>query len=196
MTFGLGVDLGTTFTAAAVSRGDQPEMVTLGDRSAAIPSVVMIREDGSSLVGDAAHRRAVAQPARAAREVERRLREPAPLILGGEPHSAAQILSRLLRAAVDAAVAREGRRPDGIVLTHPANWGPYKRELFDSVPRAAGLTPVSMVTEPEAAAAHYASTARVAKGSVVAVYDLGGGTFDATVLHPLDDGVEFLGPPA
>ncbi|MDT7742672.1 MAG: hypothetical protein QOE59_1750 [Actinomycetota bacterium] len=195
MTFGLGVDLGTTFTAAAVSRGDQPEMVTLGDRSAAIPSVVMIREDGTSLVGDAAHRRAVAQPARVAREVKRRLGDPTPLILGGEPHSAAQILSRLLRAAVDAAAAREGRRPDGIVLTHPANWGPYKRELFDSVPRLADLTAVSMVTEPEAAAAHYASTARVAKGSVVAVYDLGGGTFDATVLHQLDDGFEFLGPP-
>ena len=195
MTFGLGVDLGTTFTAAAVSRGDQPEMVTLGDRSAAIPSVVMIREDGSSLIGDAAHRRAVAQPARVAREVKRRLGDPTPLILGGEPHSAAQILSRLLRAAVDAASAREGRRPDGIVLTHPANWGPYKRELFDSVPRLADLTAVSMVTEPEAAAAHYASTARVTKGSVVAVYDLGGGTFDATVLHQLDDGFEFLGPP-
>jgi actin-like ATPase involved in cell morphogenesis len=195
MTFGLGVDLGTTFTAAAVSRGDQPEMVTLGDRAAAIPSVVMIREDGSSLIGDAAHRRAVAQPARVAREVKRRLGDPTPLILGGEPHSAAQILSRLLRAAVDAASAREGRRPDGIVLTHPANWGPYKRELFDSVPRLADLTAVSMVTEPEAAAAHYASTARVTKGSVVAVYDLGGGTFDATVLHQLDDGFEFLGPP-
>jgi actin-like ATPase involved in cell morphogenesis len=195
MTFGLGVDLGTTFTAAAVSRGDQPEMVTLGDRAAAIPSVVMIREDGTSLVGDAAHRRAVGQPARVAREVKRRLGDPTPLILGGEPHSAAQILSRLLRSAVDSAVAREGRRPDGIVLTHPANWGPYKRELFDSVPRLADLTAVSMVTEPEAAAAHYASTARVTKGSVVAVYDLGGGTFDATVLHQLDDGFEFLGPP-
>jgi molecular chaperone DnaK len=195
MTFGLGVDLGTTFTAAAISRDDRPEMVTLGDRSAAIPSVVMIREDGSSLIGDAAHRRAVAQPARVAREVKRRLGDPTPLIIGGEPHSAAQILSRLLRAAVDAAAAREGRRPDGIVLTHPANWGPYKRELFDSVPRLADLTAVSMVTEPEAAAAHYASTARVTKGSVVAVYDLGGGTFDATVLRQLDDGFEFLGPP-
>ena len=195
MTFGLGVDLGTTFTAAAVSRGDQPEMVTLGDRSAAIPSVVMIREDGSSLIGDAANRRAAAQPARVAREVKRRLGDPTPLILGGEPHSVASILSRLLRAAVDAASAREGRRPDSIVLTHPANWGPYKRELFDSVPRLADLSAVSMVTEPEAAAAHYASTARVPKGSTVAVYDLGGGTFDATVLRQLDDGFAFLGPP-
>jgi molecular chaperone DnaK len=195
MIFGLGVDLGTTFTAAAVSRGDQPEMVTLGDRSAAIPSVVMIRENGTSIVGDAAHRQAAAHPSRVAREVKRRLGDPTPLILGGEPHSAAQILSRLLRSAVDAAVAREGRRPDGIVLTHPANWGPYKRELFDSVPRLADLPAVSMVTEPEAAAAHYASNARVTKGSVVAVYDLGGGTFDATVLRQLDEGFAFLGPP-
>ena len=195
MTFGLGVDLGTTFTAAAVSRGAQPEMVPLGDRSAAIPSVVMIRENGTSIVGDAAQRQATAHPARVAREVKRRLGDPTPLILGGEPHSAAQILSRLLRAAVDVAAAREGRRPDGIVLTHPANWGPYKRELFDSVPRLADLTAVSMLTEPEAAAAHYASNERVVTGSVVAVYDLGGGTFDATVLRQRDDGFEFLGPP-
>ncbi len=195
MTYGLGVDLGTTFTAAAVSRGDHLEMVTLGDRSPAIPSVVMIREDGSALIGDAAHRRAAAQPTRVAREVKRRLGDTTPLILGGEPHSVAQILSRLLRSVVDTAAEREGARPGGIVLTHPANWGPYKRELFDSVPRLADLTAVSMVTEPEAAAAHYASTARVPKGSVVAVYDLGGGTFDATVLRQLDHGFEFLGPP-
>ncbi|HEY2192610.1 MAG TPA: Hsp70 family protein, partial [Actinomycetospora sp.] len=195
MTYGLGVDLGTTFTAAAVSRGDHLEMVTLGDRSPAIPSVVMIREDGSALVGDAAHRRAAAQPTRVAREVKRRLGDTTPLILGGEPHSVAQILSRLLRSVVDSAAEREGARPGGIVLTHPANWGPYKRELFESVPRLADLTTISMVTEPEAAAAHYASTARVPKGSVVAVYDLGGGTFDATVLRQLDHGFEFLGPP-
>ncbi len=194
MTFGLGVDLGTTYTAAATSRGDAVDMVTLGDRSAAIPSVVVVRDDGTSLVGDAAHRRAAAEPARVAREVKRRLGDPTPLILGGEPHSAADILSRLLGAVVDTVSEREGSRPDGIVLTHPANWGPYKRELFDSVPRLAELSAVSMITEPEAAAAHYASTARVAEGSVVAVYDLGGGTFDATVLRQLDGGFEFLGP--
>ena len=68
MTFGLGVDLGTTFTAAAVSRSGRPEMVNLGERSPAIPSVVMIREDGTSVVGDAAHRRAASHPARVARE--------------------------------------------------------------------------------------------------------------------------------
>jgi actin-like ATPase involved in cell morphogenesis len=195
MTFGLGVDLGTTFTAGAVSHGDRLDMLPLGERTAAIPSVVMLRDGGTTLVGDAANRRATADPARVAREVKRRLGDPTPLILGGEPHSAAQILSRLLRAVVDAAAKSEGSRPDWITLTYPANWGPYKRELFDSVPRLADLTAVSMVTEPEAAAAHYASTARVPQGSTVAVYDLGGGTFDATVLRQLDSGFTFLGPP-
>ena len=143
MTFGLGVDLGTTFTAAAVSRSGRPEMVNLGERSPAIPSVVMIREDGTSIVGDAA-----APPgglpsgARGARG-EAAPRRPHPAhprwrAALGRPDPVASPACRGGRG-----VAREGRRPDGIVLTHPANWGPYKRELFDSVPRLADLTAVS-----------------------------------------------------
>jgi molecular chaperone DnaK len=67
--YGLGVDLGTTFTAAAVERDGRVEMVTLGDRSAAVPSVVLVREDGQVLTGDAADRRAATEPDRVAREV-------------------------------------------------------------------------------------------------------------------------------
>jgi len=73
MGYGLGIDLGTTFTAAAVDRAGHVEMVSLGDRTAAIPSVVLLRADGGVLVGDAASRRAAVEPDRVAREFKRRL---------------------------------------------------------------------------------------------------------------------------
>jgi molecular chaperone DnaK (HSP70) len=84
---------------------------------------------------------------------------------------------------VQKVIATEGQPPRRIVLTHPANWGPFRRELFDEVPVAAGLESPQMVTEPEAAAAYYARSGRVNDGEIVAVYDLGGGTFDATVVR-------------
>ncbi|MDD7938313.1 Hsp70 family protein [Actinomycetospora lutea] len=195
MEYGLGVDLGTTFTAAAVERHGRVEMVTLGDRSAAVPSVVLIRDDGTILVGDAADRRAVTEPDRVAREVKRRLGDPMPLVLGGSPYAATQLMGLQLRDVVKLVSEREGGAPDVVTLTHPANWGPYKRELFSQIPKIAGLGRVRMLTEPEGAAAHYASNERLEEGALVAVYDLGGGTFDATVLRKAGRGFEILGTP-
>ena len=195
MGYGLGVDLGTTFTAAAVERDGHVEMVTLGDRAAAVPSVVLLREDGGVLTGDAADRRAATEPDRVAREVKRRLGDPMPLILGGSPYAAAQLMSMQLKDVVKLVSEREGAAPSAVTLTHPANWGPYKKELFGQVPQHAGLRDVRMLTEPEAAAAQYASNERLDEGALVAVYDLGGGTFDATVLRTAGRGFEILGTP-
>ncbi|PVZ07661.1 Hsp70 family protein [Actinomycetospora cinnamomea] len=195
MAYGLGVDLGTTFTAAAVVRDGHVEMAPLGDRSTATPSVVLVRPGGGVLTGDAAVRRAAGEPDRVAREVKRRLGDPTPLLLGGTPYSAADLLAMQLREVVAQIAEREGGAPTAVRLTHPANWGPYKRELFDQVPRLAGLHDVTMITEPEAAAAHYAASERIGEGRTVAVYDLGGGTFDATVLRTTGGGFEILGVP-
>ena len=195
MGYGLGVDLGTTFIAAAVERDGHVEMVTLGDRSTAVPSVVLVRDDGQVLTGDAADRRAATDPDRVAREVKRRLGDPMPLVLGGTPYTAAQVMGLQLADVVQLVTEREGRAPEAVTLTHPANWGPYKKELFSQIPRTAGLRDVRMLTEPEAAAAHYASNERLDEGALVAVYDLGGGTFDATVLRTTGKGFEILGTP-
>jgi YVTN family beta-propeller protein len=82
-----------------------------------------------------------------------------------------------------------------VVLTHPANWGPFRRGVFEVVPKAAGLDEATLITEPEAAGVHYASAHRLHDGDIVAVYDLGGGTFDATVLRKNPDGVRIVGTP-
>jgi YVTN family beta-propeller protein len=193
--YSLGIDLGTTFTAAAVDRRGTVEMATLGDRTAAIPSVVLMRGDGPVLTGDAANRRAMMEPDRVAREFKRRLGDPTPLVLGGAPHSVASVLASLLHAVVDKVADREGGPAEHVVLTHPANWGPYKLELFGSVPRIAEVEHVTLTSEPEAAAAHYATNERLSDGAVIAVYDFGGGTFDATVLRRRAPGFETLGVP-
>jgi actin-like ATPase involved in cell morphogenesis len=191
----IGIDLGTTFTAAAVRRGDRTEIVTLGNRAAAIPSVILLRQDETILAGEAADRRAFTEPDRVAREFKRRVGDPTPLILGGVPYSAEALASKLLRWTVDQVAEREGGLPDAIVLTHPANWGPYKKDLLAQAIRLADLDGVVTLTEPEAAATYYASQERLDVGDVIAVYDLGGGTFDACVLRKEPRGFTILGQP-
>jgi actin-like ATPase involved in cell morphogenesis len=192
----LGVDLGTTYTAAAIVRDGRVEIVTLGNRAAAIPSVLLLRADGTMLVGEAANRRALSEPGRVAREFKRRLGDPTPLLLGGTPYSAESLMAKLLRWVVDTVTEREGGPPDHVTVTHPANWGAYKQDLLAHALRLADLESTSMITEPEAAAIYYASQERIDSGTLLAVYDLGGGTFDAVVLRKTGEtGFEVLGRP-
>jgi molecular chaperone DnaK len=195
VTYTLGVDLGTTYTAAAVLRDGRAEVATLGTRSLEIPSVVLLREDGVLLIGEPAERRSLTEPGRFAREFKRRIGDPTPILLGGSPFSAHSLMAHLLRGVVKVVADREGGPPDHTVVTCPANWGEYKRELLDQAVTQADIGAVSVAAEPEAAAVHYASTTRVAPGEVVAVYDLGGGTFDAAVLRNTGDGFELVGDP-
>jgi YVTN family beta-propeller protein len=195
VSYCLGVDLGTTFVAAATAHHTSLEMAALGDRSTVMPAAVYLRDDGVLVTGDAAARRAVSHPDRVATEIKRRLGDPTPLLLGGTSHAVTDLLGALLQEVLTRVSAERGGGAEEIVLTHPANWGPFRRELFEEVPRFAGLSSALTVTEPEAAAAYYASTRRLAEGEVIAVYDLGGGTFDATVLQRTADGIEILGSP-
>ena len=196
MTYALGIDLGTTFSTAAVARADAVELVELGSNRAAVPSVVVLREDGSFLTGDAAERRAASAPERVAREFKRRLGDTTPMILGGAPTSAEMLTAQLLRDVVGEVVRREGGPPERVVLTHPANWGEFRTELFRQAADMADVGSVDLLSEPEAAAIHYAAQERVADGSVIVVYDLGGGTFDAAVLQKTEGRFELLGKPA
>lgn len=195
MGYSLGVDLGTTYSAAAIMDGGRAEVFTLGTVAPAIPSVVVLREDGEVLVGEAAERRSIVEPTRTGREFKRRLGDPAPLVLGGTPYGAEALMARLLRFIVDEVTKRQGARPDRIVITHPANFGPYKKDLMREMAQLADVGEVQFLTEPEAAAINYSRQNRLEAGEVVAVYDFGGGTFDAAVLRRVGDGFEVLGQP-
>jgi actin-like ATPase involved in cell morphogenesis len=193
--YALGIDLGTTYSAAAIAEGGRVEAVTLGTAAAAIPSVVVLRADGEVLVGEAAERRAITEPTRTAREFKRRLGDPAPLVLGGTPYGVESLMAHLLRAIVQQVSSRQGGPPERIVVTHPANYGPYKKDLLNEMVRLADVGAVDFLTEPEAAAINYAEQDRLEPGEIVAVYDFGGGTFDAAVLRKTADGFELLGTP-
>ena len=104
-------------------------------------------------------------------------------------------MSRLLSHVVQTASAQLGDPPNEVVLTHPANWGPFKLDLLDQAARLAGVERVVHCPEPLAAAAEYAANTRVAVGEAIAVYDLGGGTFDACVLEKTSTGFALLGTP-
>src|SRR4051794_16230977 len=115
----LGVDLGTTYTAAAVHRDGRAEIVSLANRTPTIPSVVFIRDDGAVLVGDAANRRALSDPSRVSREFKRRVGDQAPVLLGGTPHQPEELMSFLLRWVLATVSEREGEAPDWVAVTHP-----------------------------------------------------------------------------
>jgi molecular chaperone DnaK len=193
--YGLGVDLGTTHTAAAINVNGVIDTVRLGGRRPETPSLVFLREDGELLVGDPAQRRGESEPTRLAREFKRRMGDPVPLVLGDTRMAAHELTARLLQHVVATVVESQGGPPARIVLTHPANWGPYKRDLLGQAARLAGVPQALLRTEPEAAAVRFAATSRVAVGEIIAVYDLGGGTFDAAVLRKTADGFEVLGEP-
>jgi actin-like ATPase involved in cell morphogenesis len=195
MAYYLGVDVGTSYTAAAIWRDRLVEVVPLGRRAPVVPSVVLLPEHGEVLVGEAAERSSDADPLRVAREFKRWLGEPTPVVLDGEPHSVEDLTARLLRWVVDEVTRREGTWPAGIAVTRPVTWGDYENELLRQAFVQAGLFDVTVVTEPEAAAVYYATYQRPAPGAVVAVYDLGGGTFDVAVLCRTDTGWEVLGQP-
>ncbi len=195
MGYELGVDLGTTYTAAATHREGTTQIVELGNRSATIPSVIYLTEDDQILAGEAANRRAASNPSRVAREFKRRIGDPTPVILGGSPYSAEGLSARMLEWVITKVHEREGSAPERVAVTHPANWGPYKLDLLHQAFRMANLEQVHTLTEPEAAAIYYSHLERIDPGMTVAVFDLGGGTFDAAILRKKAKGFDILGEP-
>ncbi|MEB3367752.1 Hsp70 family protein [Saccharopolyspora mangrovi] len=193
MRYGVGIDLGTSFTSAAVSSPGGTRMVSLSPE-VVIPSVAHPAPDGALLTGKSALD-SVSDPSQVARNFKRRLGDPTPLVLGGSAYSPAALMAAQLRDVLDVVTEEMGAPPDSVALTYPAIWGPYRQEHFTEVPRLAGVEDFRLITEPEAAATHYSTERRLEDGEVVAVYDLGGGTFDTTILRMRAGRMEILGTP-
>ncbi len=195
MTYRLGVDVGTTFTAAAVANGFGPSMLGLGNRALQVPSVLFLTDAGEFLVGEAAERRGMSEPGRVVREFKRRIGDHVPVLVGGTPFSPEVLTAHLLAWVVHAAAQQIGEQPSETIVTHPANWGTYKLQVLADVLSLADIGPSRTCTEPVAAAALYAGRSRVEIGDRLAVYDLGGGTFDTCVLEQTAAGFRLLGTP-
>lgn len=192
----LGIDFGTSFTVAACrTSGRAPDVVEIGGERR-MPSVVLADENGTLVVGRSAENLAAAQPSRALRAPKARLGEPAPVILAGRAYPVVDLVAAQLKYVYGEAVRHQGGPPTEVRLTHPAAWGrPRLNQLAEAAAKAGLPNPIP-VPEPVAAAASYAEEVRVAEGDHVAVYDLGGGTFDTAVLQATADGFVVVGRPA
>lgn len=196
----LAVDVGTSRTAAATVRIAADDSIVaapfpLGRQSDSAPTVVFVGE-GELLYGDAAARRGISQPERLVREFKRRIGDDVPLLAGGRRFSPEQLYALVVEWVIDTVAEREGRRPSGVAVTVPVTWGEYRTDLISAALARTGWNDVMLIAEPEAAARHYESDAPLRPGQLLAVYDLGGGTFDAVLLRKRADGVEVVGDPA
>jgi len=184
----LAVDYGTTYTTAALARDGKPELLALGGSEANVyrlPSTVWVDETGELVVGWQAERGAALAPERLERAPKGWLGDREPMQLGRA------VFAEEAAAAVLSIVVSEAKRSAGalteIRLTHPASWPNRRKAALRAAAREAGLELVELVEEPVAAARHLAG-ADVATGDSVAVYDLGGGTFDTAVLRATELG--------
>ncbi|WP_322409840.1 Hsp70 family protein [Microbacterium invictum] len=192
-TYFLGIDVGTTRIAAATARTAPDGSIVaapfpLGRRNDSAATVVFVADDGELLIGDAAERRGITQPDRLVREFKRSIGDDVPVVAGGRSIPAEKLWAHTVSAVVDAVVEREGSRPAAVMLTHPTAWGPHRIGLILSALDKLGVKDVHLITEPEAAARHYESGRTMEPGQALAVYDLGGGTFDSVVLRKSADG--------
>lgn len=197
MAYVVGIDIGTSFTAAAIARLEPdyraaPQSLNLGQRGGAAPTVIYLAEEGSVFVGEAAERRGLDHPHRLLREFKRRVGDTVPIVVGDICVTPEDIFATMARWVVDRAEEQEGMPPEAVTLSHPASWGSYKTDLVRNALAGVGLADVKLLSEPEAAALHYAAAERVEEGKTIAVYDLGGGTFDVAILRK--DGTESFHP--
>ena len=189
----LAIDFGTTNTSAAVASGGRVDVVEI-DGSARMPSAVFVDDHANLIVGAAAESHLPLAPARAERTPKRRIGDSV-LVLGGEAVRPVDAIAAVLRAIASEAIRRQGgEAPAELRLTHPARWGAVRLSTLGEAARIAGLPDPVFVPEPVAAALYFADE-RVPAGSFVAVYDLGGGTFDTAVLRRTETGFEVAGPP-
>lgn len=187
----LAIDLGTSNTVAVLAEDGRSPRVVDVDGSATMPSAVYAGEDGTLLVGRDAERRARLDPSRFEPNPKRRIDDQT-LLLGTDVIPVSEALAAVLRRVLSE-VTRQlgGTQPDEVRLTHPAQWGPTRRAVLMSAAKQAGITgAITLVPEPVAAAAHFASFPghALAPGQALAVYDLGAGTFDAAVVGATQDG--------
>ncbi|WP_322750695.1 MULTISPECIES: substrate-binding domain-containing protein [unclassified Frankia] len=191
MEYQLAIDVGSAWVTAALADGGRVRVVSFGGAGSRLPAVLYLGADGSTLFGHAARRRALADPARAASDLPRRLGDPTPLLIGGASLPVASLLARLLSHVVAEVVSQTGGPPTSITVSHPASWSPYKIDLLSGALHQISVdgSPTFATCPAPVAAATYRQHLSARTGDPVAVYDLGAGSFDTAVVG-LDAGSE------
>ncbi|MGI5240968.1 Hsp70 family protein [Dactylosporangium sp. CA-139066] len=187
----LGIDFGTTHTAAVLfdPEGAGAPVPLLFDASPLLLSGVHLTADGQLLTGRDTARNALSDPGRSEPNPKLRVDEGT-VLLGDAEVQVHALIAAVLGRVHDEAVRHAGAPVGRTVLTHPASWATHRRDVLLRAAEAAGLPGVTLVPEPVAAAAFHAraSGRPLPAGATIAVYDLGGGTFDVSVLRRTDAG--------
>ncbi len=192
----LGIDFGTSYTVAAVAiDGNVTTVDVEANGRSRLPSSVFLSLDGQILVGTAAQHQAVFAPERYEPTPKRVLGE-GELFLGDRLVPVSELAAAVLRRVYTEACRQQGETaPRKVRITHPADWGDARKSVLKEAVEKAGMSTYELVAEPVAAAVRI-SLAATQPGETIAVYDFGGGTFDAAVLLRTKEGFEIAGPPA
>jgi molecular chaperone DnaK len=186
----LGIDFGTTNSEVAVFRSGAPEVLANRDGQKVIPSVVFIDEDGRHHVGQAAKNVVILHPDRTVKSIKRDLGTRRVFQIGGREYAPEELASYVFSSLKEAAEAVLGREVQQAVVTVPAYFDDPRRQATRQAAALAGLEVVRLVNEPTAAALAYGVDNR--RAGTILVYDLGGGTFDVSILHAGDSVFQVL----
>ena len=182
----IGIDLGTSNSAAAVLIGGKPTIIpsaeglTIGGK--AFPSVVAFTKDDQRLIGEPARRQAISNPDRTITAIKRKMGTSYKVKIDGKEYSPQEISAMILRKIKEDASAYLGEEVTDAIITVPAYFNDNQRQATKDAGRIAGLNVKRLINEPTAAAVAYGLDKKTARMKI-AVLDLGGGTFDVTIME-------------
>ena len=182
----IGIDLGTTNSVVAVMEGGKPTVIANAEGSRTTPSIVGFSKTGERLVGQLAKRQAILNPDKTVISIKRHMGEDYKVNIDGKDYTPQEISAMILRKLADDASNYLGEKVTSAVITVPAYFNDAQRQATKDAGKIAGLDVLRIVNEPTAAALAYGLEKD--KSEKVLVFDLGGGTFDVSILE-IGDGV-------
>ena len=183
----IGIDLGTTNSCVAVMEGGEATVIANAEGNRTTPSVVGFTKNGERLVGQLAKRQAVVNPDRTIASIKREMGTDYKVTVDGKSYTPPEISAMILTKLKNDAEAYLGQKVDKAVITVPAYFSDSQRQATKDAGKIAGLEVMRIINEPTAAALAYGLD-KDNKSQKILIYDLGGGTFDVSILE-LGDGV-------
>ncbi|HIU19103.1 MAG TPA: Hsp70 family protein, partial [Candidatus Limiplasma stercoravium] len=182
----IGIDLGTTNSCVAIMEGGEPTVIPNAEGARTTPSVVAFSRDGERLVGQIAKRQAITNPERTVISIKREMGTAHKVSIDGKEYTPQEISAMILQKLKADAESYLGETVTQAVITVPAYFSDSQRQATKDAGRIAGLEVLRIINEPTAASLAYGLDKE--GGQKILVYDLGGGTFDVSLLE-IGDGV-------
>ena len=183
----IGIDLGTTNSCVSVIEGGEPVVIANAEGARTTPSVVAFSKDGERMVGNVAKRQAITNPERTISSIKRHMGSDYKVTIDGKAYTPQEISAIILQKLKSDAEAYLGEKVTEAVITVPAYFTDAQRQATKDAGQIAGLTVRRIINEPTAAALSYGIDKE--EDQTVMVYDLGGGTFDVSIIE-MGDGVQ------